>query len=92
MKRNTLLLMTAAILILFSSLAHAEFKIVNIEKCGRGNETKYTVACNPLSDAPLVYVYKIDHTYKYVNHDCGASGYCKNLNEAIKNAVDCVNN
>jgi hypothetical protein len=39
-----------------------------------------------------VYVYQIDHTFKYVNHHCDASGYCRNLDQAIENAINCVNN
>jgi hypothetical protein len=72
-------------------LAEADFKIVNVEKCSRGNETKYTVVCDPAS-GQCVYVYQIDHTFKYVNHHCDASGYCRNLDQAIENAINCVNN
>ena len=84
--------MLAIILTFFSCFAYADFKIVNIEKYNNKNETKYTVACDISPNAPVVYVYKIDHTYRYVNHNCGASGYCNNLNQAIKNAINCLNN
>jgi hypothetical protein len=72
-------------------LAGADFKIVNVEKSSKGNETKYTVICDPVS-GQCVYVYQIDHTFKYVNHHCDASGYCRNLDQAIENAINCVSN
>lgn len=85
------MIVTILLIMTGTGFSRTDFKIVDIEKCSKGDETRYTVVCDPLS-GKCIYVYKIDHTFKYVNHDCGASGYCHNLQKAIENAINCIDN